>query len=166
MADPGDEPEEILTEKSNSQRRARRSQRMAAPFGSTSLGGVLVVAAAATLSDRAGWIDVSWRLLGAGVLVVIGALIFGVSCVPVVGATDHMISSLCHQPSAIGRWGDVSEETGRFLSSRLCSCSQATSRRAITFKHKVSSAPSKIDSTRASTNSRLTVYSSANPKPP
>jgi FMN phosphatase YigB (HAD superfamily) len=37
----------------------------------------------------------------------------------------------------------------------------ATRRRAITLRQSVSSAPSKIDSTRASTNSRLTVYSSA-----
>ena len=36
-----------------------------------------------------------------------------------------------------------------------------TSRRAITLRHRVSSAPSKIDSTRASTNRRLTAYSSA-----
>lgn len=75
--DPDAGPEEVLTEKSDSQGRVRRSQRVAAPFGSTTLGGVLVVAAGATLSDRAGWIDVSWRLMGAGALVVVGGVLVG-----------------------------------------------------------------------------------------
>ena len=58
--------------------------------------------------------------------------------------------------------GDRARRLVLMLRLRLERCDQpAVRRRAITLRHSVSSAPSKIDSTRASTNRRLTEYSSA-----
>ena len=66
------------------------------------------------------------------------------------------------RPHQVARTTLLGDAHGLSRRSRPGSLGRAvTRRRAITLRHSVSSAPSKIDSTRASTNRRLTGYSSA-----
>ena len=67
--------------------------------------------------------------------------------------------SECLTPSECQGPGKSSSSTRTGSNTRMVQA--AVRRRAITLRHRVSSAPSKIDSTRASTNRRLTEYSSA-----
>lgn len=52
-------------------------ERQRAPFGSVLVGAVVLVACLGFLLDRSGWVDVQWRLLGAGLLVAIGVVLIG-----------------------------------------------------------------------------------------
>lgn len=54
-----------------------RPERQRAPFGSALVGAIMIVACFGFLADRAGWLDVQWRLLGALLLVVIGVVLIG-----------------------------------------------------------------------------------------
>jgi phage shock protein PspC (stress-responsive transcriptional regulator) len=48
-----------------------------APFGSVLVGATMLAACVGFLVDRAGWVDVQWRVLGALLLVVVGVVLVG-----------------------------------------------------------------------------------------